>query len=133
MLVRFAARMPSPFSAIHIHHVEGAVRRVGDEESAVGHRAVPYILNIVGMCVDPRQTEETIAWTRECYHEIEPFGDRAGYLNFLGDDGQERIAAAYGPAKFRRLTELKRKFDPTNLFRVNQNITPAAHGRVSGR
>jgi len=134
-LVRFAGSMPSPLSAIHIHHAEGAVQRVGEEESAVGHRDSPYILNLLGMCADRGQSEEVTAWARACHREMEPVSNSAGYLNFLGDDGQERIAAAYGPAGFRRLRDLKRKYDPTNLFRVNQNIKPAARSsraRVSG-
>jgi FAD/FMN-containing dehydrogenase len=119
-----AQAMPAPFAAIHLHHMEGAVRRTPGGETAYAHRDAPYILNIVGLWMDAAQTEVNQQWVRSFWQAIRPFGTGAAYLNFLGDEGEDRVRAAYDQATYARLLELKRRYDPGNLFRLNQNIRP---------
>jgi FAD/FMN-containing dehydrogenase len=124
VLVEQARRMPAPFAAVHIHHVEGAVRRAPGGATAYAHRDAPFVLNIVGLWMDPAQTEASQQWVRSFWQAIRPFGTGGGYLNFLGDEGEERVRGAYGETTYARLVELKRRYDPTNLFQLNQNIRP---------
>ncbi len=124
VLVEHARRMPAPFAAIHIHHVEGAVRRAPGGATAYAHRDAPFVLNIVGLWMDPAQTEAHEQWVRAFGQAIRPLGTGAAYLNFLGNEGEDRVRAAYDEASYARLLELKWRYDPTNLFRLNQNIKP---------
>lgn len=124
-LVEQSAKMGAPWAQAHIHHVEGAVSRVSAEDTAFGHRDMPFILNIVGLWMDAEESGRHIAWVREFSQAIQMYATGSPYLNFLGDEGEGRIKAAYGEEKFARLVELKRKYDPNNLFRLNQNIKPS--------
>jgi len=130
-LVEHVAKMGAPFAQVHIHHVEGAVSRVSADATAFGHRDAPFILNVVGMWMDATETSTHIAWAREFSQAVQPFSTGAPYLNFLGDEGEARIRAAYGEARYARLVELKNAYDPNNLFRLNQNIRPSIHTRSS--
>lgn len=124
-LVDHARDIPSPMSAVHIHHLEGAVGRVGEDGTAFGHRKSPFILNLVSMWTDPAESEKNIRWTREFHAAMQPFSDGGVYVNFMGEEEPDRVRAAYGDAKYRRLMDLKDKYDPTNFFRMNQNIRPS--------
>ncbi len=123
-LVEHAGKMSAPFSQVHIHHVEGAVSRVDGDSTAFGHRDEPFILNIVGMWMDSGETERNVAWARSFAQAVHPYSTGNVYLNFLGRESEERIRAAYGERKYARLLELKKLYDPNNLFRLNQNIKP---------
>jgi FAD/FMN-containing dehydrogenase len=124
-LVAHAGKMGAPFAAVHIHHVEGAVGRVSADSTAFGRRDAPFILNIVGMWMDPAETDAQIAWTRTFSQAVQSYGTGAQYVNFLGDEGEARVRAAYGEPKYARLARVKKQYDPANLFRLNQNIRPA--------
>ena len=124
-LVEQAGRMGAPFSAVHIHHVEGAVSRVSEGATAFAHRDAPFILNIVGAWMNAAETDRHIAWAQEFSRAVQPYSTGSPYINFLGDEGEERVKAAYGAGKYARLVELKNKYDPKNLFRLNQNIRPS--------
>jgi hypothetical protein len=124
-LVEHVDKMGAPFAQVHIHHVEGAVSRVSADATAFGHRDAPFILNVVGMWMDATQTGKHIAWARGFSQAVQPSSTGAPYVNFLGDEGEARIRAAYGKEKFARLVELKNTYDPNNLFRLNQNIRPS--------
>jgi hypothetical protein len=119
---RFAA-VPSPFTAIAIEHLEGAVGRVGPSATAFGDRQAPYTLVITGEWDDPGAAERNVGWVRDTWDAVRPFAKETVYVNYLGDE-PERIRAAYGGETYDRLVALKRKYDPTNLFRGNQNIRP---------
>jgi len=123
VLVAQAAAMPSPLSALHIHHLEGAVNRVGFNATAFGHRDARFVLNLVGTWPDPNDSELNVRWVRDCYAAIGPHAS-GPYVNFMGDEAQDRVRAAYNPANYERLVALKRQYDPRNLFRLNQNIRP---------
>ncbi len=129
-LVSCAASMTSPMTAIHLHHLQGAISRVSEDEMAFSHRDAPFALNLVSMWADPAENERHIRWTRDSWAAIRPFSAGGVYVNFLGEEGEDRIRAAYGPAKYERLVALKDKYDPTNFFRLNQNIRPTTEERV---
>ena len=120
------ANMRSPFSQLHLHHMGGAVARVGEDDTAFGNRRAAYAYNVNTMWMDPSEDAMQEASNREFSSALAPFSTGGVYVNFLGNEGEARIRAAYGDAKFQRLAELKRRFDPDNLFRLNQNIPPAA-------
>jgi FAD/FMN-containing dehydrogenase len=120
------AKMVSPFSQIHFHHMGGAVARVGEDDTAFGNRRVAYAYNLNSMWMDPAEDELHEAANREMATAFGPFATGGVYVNFLGNEGDARIRAAYGDAKYERLAKLKRAFDPQNLFRLNQNILPAS-------
>jgi FAD/FMN-containing dehydrogenase len=123
-LLASAAATTSPLSAIHIHHIEGAVNRVAADATAFAHRNSRFVLNIVGTWPDPAESEANIRWVRSTHDAIASNTPVAPYINFMGDETTERVRAAYGPANYDRLVALKRKYDPRNLFRLNQNIRP---------
>jgi FAD/FMN-containing dehydrogenase len=120
---RFAAA-PSPMSAILFEHFHGAVTRVGADQTAVPHRDEGWNLLIPTVWTEPAATDANIAWTRDTFAEMRPqlTGDR--WLNYLGDDqGEDAVRAAYG-GNFERLRETKRRYDPGNVFHLNQNTQP---------
>ncbi len=124
MVERFAS-VPSPMSAILLEHFHGAVTRVGVTDTAVPHRAEGWNLLLPSVWTDPAATDENIAWTRETHRAFGPHLDEARWLNYLGDDQLgDAVRAAYGP-NYERLLELKRRYDPENVFHHNHNIDPA--------
>jgi hypothetical protein len=126
-LAEHFARATSPYTMVAAEHRGGAIGRVGPDETAVPHREFLYYLLILTGWDDPADDQINIRWTRELWAALQPFADDAVYVNALGDiadEGEARVRAAYG-ANYDRLVELKRQYDPTNLFRVNQNINPS--------
>ena len=129
IIVDHVAKAPSPYSAVAIEQFSGAVRRVGMDETAFNHRDARYNLLIVGVWPDPAAKDENVKWVRNLWDAMEPYSSGAVYVNYLGqeaDEGAERVKSAYGPEKYERLVALKDNYDPTNLFRLNQNIKPSA-------
>jgi FAD/FMN-containing dehydrogenase len=123
MAARFAL-CPSPMSAMVLEHIHGAATRVGVSDTAFPHRRDGYQLVIVSEWVDPADNARNIAWARESYDAMRPYFASGRYVNYLGDDeGDDAVEAAYGQ-NYQRLRTLKRKYDPTNLFHLNQNIRP---------
>jgi len=114
----------SPFTQIHLHHVEGAVARVPEEATAFPRRDAPFVLNVVGLWPGDLAAAPHVDFVRACWESLRPYATGAPYVNFLGDEGQDRVRAAYGQAKYERLAALKTRYDPQNLFRLNQNILP---------
>jgi FAD/FMN-containing dehydrogenase len=126
-IVDYYARVPSPTSAIAIEQMGNAVRRISDVETAFNHRNARFNLLIVGIWPDPADTDAHVRWVRGLWEAMEPSSSGGVYMNYLGqssDEGEERIAAAYGAETYSRLAALKRRYDPDNLFRLNQNIRP---------
>ncbi|HET9729478.1 MAG TPA: BBE domain-containing protein, partial [Acidimicrobiia bacterium] len=103
----------------------GAIARIPDDAMAFGNRDAAFSIHYLSMWQDPAETEKNIAFTRDLAGAMKPWSTGGSYLNFLGDEGLGRIEASFGPAKWKRLRELKKKWDPQNLFRINQNIPPA--------
>jgi FAD/FMN-containing dehydrogenase len=124
-LISQFALCPSPMSALVLEHIHGAVTRVGVGETAFPHRHEGYNLLIVSQWLNSGDNARHIAWARESYDLMRPCFAPGRYVNYLGedDDGQDAVAAAYGP-NYQRLRMVKAKYDPTNLFHLNQNIRP---------
>src|SRR3954453_3551341 len=116
--------VPSAPSEIHLQHFGGAVARVGDDETAFGNRSAQYVLNVIARSPSAEGFDGNVAWARGTTEALAPVSRNAAYVNFMGDAGDERLRASYGDAKYERLVALKRRYDPTNLFRLNQNIVP---------
>jgi FAD/FMN-containing dehydrogenase len=116
--------IPSPRSMVHFQYLSGAVSRVHEDATAFAHRSSPLVLNIISLWDDVTKNEKNIEWTRKLYSAMEPFSTGGVYVNFLGEEGEDRVRAAYGPKHYQRLAALKKKYDPTNFFRLNQNIRP---------
>jgi FAD/FMN-containing dehydrogenase len=120
---RFAT-VPSPMTAILLEHFHGAVTRVGVTETAVPHRDHGWNLLIPSVWTDPGDTDANVGWTRDTFAAMQPHFSRRRWLNYLGDDqAEDAIRAAYGP-NYQRLREVKRRYDPDNLFHLNHNIAP---------
>ncbi len=113
----------SPYSSVLIEQLGGAVSRVRKDETAFNHRGSPYDLVIMPMWSDPAESEKHIRWADELWRAMQPFSSGGVYVNYLGNEGEERVKAAYG-TNYERLVSLKNKYDPMNLFRFNQNIRP---------
>jgi hypothetical protein len=125
MIARFKT-VPSPISLIALEHLGGAVSRVGNDETAFNERSAPYSFIITSEWTDPADSGKNIRWTRDFWEAMRPFESEAAYVNYLGAEEQDRVRAAYGTEKYERLVALKNRYDPTNLFRLNQNIAPTA-------
>lgn len=118
----------SPSSEIHIQHFGGAIARVGEEETAYGERQAPFVLNAIAVSHEPGSLDPHTDWAQRFYAAIEPSLTGGAYINFLSAEGAERVQAAYGAEKFGRLQALKDRYDPNNLFHLNQNVPPSKAG-----
>jgi FAD/FMN-containing dehydrogenase len=124
-LIAAFADCPSPMGAIVFEHFHGAVTRVGVSDTAVPHREESYNILIPSEWVDPADTQKNIAWTRETFATLEPYLAGRRWLNYLDDDdARDAVRAAYGP-NYDRLSQVKRQYDPDNVFHLNHNIEPA--------
>ncbi|MCZ6895486.1 MAG: FAD-binding oxidoreductase [Gammaproteobacteria bacterium] len=127
VILDYVSRTPTPESVFMIEQVGNGVRRVGKNDTAFNHRDARYSSLIMGMSSNPANNEQIVAWTRDFFDAMAPFSEDSVYVNYLGpqdDEGDDRVMAAYGPEKYKRLVALKNKYDPTNMFRLNQNIKP---------
>jgi hypothetical protein len=125
-MIECFARCPTPMAQLLLEHFHGAVTRVGVGDTAFPHRQIGYNFLVLGEWMEPKDTDRCMAWARQTYAEMEPFVSSGRYVNYLGDDETgDPVAAAYGP-NYRRLQELKKKYDPGNVFHMNQNIRPLA-------
>jgi len=121
-LVDFLAADPAHSSTVAIEHLGGAVNRVGERDTAFSHRRAPYSFLVPNRWKDPAESEKNIKLARQLWKVMEPFLEEGVYVNYLSEDeGDDRVKAAYGP-NYERLVALKKKYDPTNFFRLNQNI-----------
>jgi len=126
VLLDHAAKISSPHSSILVFQLGGALVRFGETDTPAGNRNAAYVLNVAASWEDPTQTDEQIAWSRGCWSDMQQFSTGGVNVNFLtGEEGNERVFAAYGAANYQRLVELKNKYDPQNMFRLNQNIPPS--------
>jgi len=123
-LVAIATQPVSPLTQIIVVPGGGAVARVDDDAMALGSRKAAFNLHFLGMWEDPADSQGNIDYIRDLAGSLKPWSTGAAYLNFLGDEGMSRIEASFGPEKFARLQALKSQWDPTNVFRHNQNIPP---------
>jgi FAD/FMN-containing dehydrogenase len=123
-VVEHVARAAQPGPLLEIFQFDGAVNRVGPQETAFSHRNGRFDFTAIAKWTDPAESDRQIAWVREFHHDMEPFMTGGVYVNYLGNEGEDRVRAAYG-SNYERLVALKHQYDPTNFFRLNQNVTPA--------
>jgi FAD/FMN-containing dehydrogenase len=121
--IHFGNTLPSMHSTMHLYPINGAASRVGKNETAWNYRDATWTQVMVGVDPDPANNDKTISWTKSYYDALHPYSAGGAYVNFLMDEGEERVKATYGD-NYERLVAIKNKYDPNNLFRVNQNIRP---------
>lgn len=123
--VEHARRVTSPLTAVLLVPMGGTIARIGEEEMLLGLRDLAYNYHILSQWPGPDGSAEHIEWTHQMDAALAPWTNERVYLNFIGDEGEERVKSGYGPEKYRRLVELKDRYDPENLFRLNQNVKPS--------
>jgi FAD/FMN-containing dehydrogenase len=123
-LLAIPPTIPSPATGVGLQGLRGAAARVPVDATAFPHRAEQYDLLILTQWSDPGRSDEHVGWTRSAFDALRPHLEDAVYVNNLGAEGAERVRSAYGP-NHARLAALKRTYDPTNVFRLNQNVPPA--------
>jgi FAD/FMN-containing dehydrogenase len=121
-ILEYVGRLPTPHCEIFVAQLGGAASRIAADATAYPHRDAAFVLNVHTRWEDAAQDEECVAWAREFADATTPLATGGVYVNFISE-GEERVQAAYG-ANYDRLVELKNKYDPTNLFSLNQNIKP---------
>ena len=123
--VKWAHQMPTAASTMHLYPVNGAAHRVGANETAWSYRDAVWSQVIVGVDPDPANREKITNWARGYYDALHPYGAGGAYVNFMMEEGEDRVRASYRD-NYDRLSKVKAKYDPENFFRVNQNIKPAS-------
>jgi FAD/FMN-containing dehydrogenase len=123
-IVGYHRDISSPKSEIHVQHMGGAVARVPAGATAFGDRSAPFLLNIIASTFTADGYDDAVQWAKDFHGAMDPALTGGTYVNFLSDEGDDRVHAAYGADTYERLVALKRTYDPTNLFRLNQNVRP---------
>lgn len=121
---KYAEQLPTPFSTMHLYPMNRAVHRIGSDETAFSFRDATFAEVIVGVDPDPANNPRMIQWARDYWLAMHPFSAGGAYINMMMDEGADQVKAAYR-GNYERLAQIKAKYDPANLFRVNQNIKPA--------
>jgi hypothetical protein len=121
--VEFARQLPTPQSTMHLYPVDGAASRVGARDTPWAFRDAKWAEVIVGVDPDPRSARRLREWVVGYWEALHPYSMGGAYVNFMMDEGQERVQATYG-GNYARLAALKRRFDPKNVLHVNQNVRP---------
>ena len=121
--VAHGSKLPSMFSAMHMYPIDGAVHRVASGDTAFSYRQTKWAEVIVGVDPDPANKDKITKWARDYWDAVHPFSAPGGYVNFMMEEGSTRVEATYG-GNYAQLQAIKAKYDPDNLFRVNQNIPP---------
>jgi FAD/FMN-containing dehydrogenase len=121
--VAHGPKAPTASSTMHLYPIDGACHRVAADATAFGHRDANFSMVLLAGWDDPADDEANIGWVRDYSDAVAPHSQEGGYVNFMDDDDDDRVKANYG-ANYERLVEVKRKYDPDNLFHVNQNIRP---------
>jgi FAD/FMN-containing dehydrogenase len=124
-IISHTGELPAPMGQVHIHQMGGSVSRVPAGGTAFGNRAAGFLMNYIGLWLDPAEDDANTAWVRAASDAMEPYGTGARYVNFLADEGEAGVRSAYERETFTRLQNLKSRYDPTNFFHLNQNIKPA--------
>jgi FAD/FMN-containing dehydrogenase len=119
-----AGQMPPGLSQVHIYPINGAAHRVGKGDTAFSYRDANFALVIVGIDPNPANVGTITTWCKEYFDALHPYSAGGAYVNFMMDEGQDRVKAAFRE-NYDRLASVKKRFDPTNFFRVNQNIRPS--------
>jgi hypothetical protein len=122
-MVDYASKLPSPQCEIFIGHIAGAANRVSSSAMAYAHRDAKFVLNVHGRWDSAALDGTGIEWARAFFKASSPYASAGAYVNFMTEDETDRVSTAYGPS-YDRLVRLKKRFDPENVFHLNQNIKP---------
>jgi len=125
--LEYGAQMPTLLSTMHLYPINGAAHRTGPGETPWSYRDAVWSQVIVGVDADPTKVDAFTTWAKAYHNALHPFSAGGGYVNFMMEEGEDRVRASYG-GNYDRLAEAKAKYDPENFFRVNQNIRPATQG-----
>jgi hypothetical protein len=120
---KYGAQLPTMHSTMHIYPINGAAQRVGKNDTAFSFRDASFAEVIVGVDPDPANNERMTSWARDYWTALHPHSAGGGYVNMIMDEGETTVKAAYRD-NYARLAQIKAKYDPTNLFHMNQNIKP---------
>lgn len=123
--IEYGSKLPSMFSTMHLYPIDGTTSRVKNSETAWSYRDSKWAEVIVGVDPDPANAEKITKWTKEYWEAVHPFSAGGAYVNFMMDEGEDRVKASY-KGNYPRLASIKKKYDPNNFFKVNQNIKPAS-------
>lgn len=121
--LKHGLNLPTPLSTMHLYPINGAVHDVGEGETAWSYRDATWSMVIAAIAEDPADNEKITVWAKKYWEALQPYSAGASYINFMMEEGQGRIRATYRD-NYDRLARIKAKYDPSNLFRVNQNIEP---------
>lgn len=121
--LKFGSEIPTPLSQMHLYPISGAASRVGAKETPWAYRDAKYAGVIVGVDPDPANRNKITDWCKDYWDALHPYSSGGAYSNFMMDEGQERVKACY-KHNYKRLSQIKKQYDPKNLFRINQNIKP---------
>lgn len=122
-MIEFAGKLPSPQCEVFVGHIAGAPNRVSPDAMAYGHRDAKFVMNVHGRWDQPSQDQTVIEWARGVFNATASYASSGAYVNFMTEEEGGRVAAAYG-ANYNRLVQIKRQYDPENIFHLNQNIRP---------
>lgn len=121
--MHYGANLPSELCTMHLYPINGAVQRVGKTDTAFSYRDVTFASVIVGVDSDPANAEHVSRWAKEYWSALHPYSAGGAYVNMMMEEGHERVEASYRD-NYPRLVAIKNRYDPDNLFHVNQNIKP---------
>jgi hypothetical protein len=121
--VEYSSRLPSLLSTMHMYPIDGAAQRISSAETAFNHRDANWSMVIAGIDPDPANARQITDWAKEYWAVLHPYGAGGAYVNFMMEEGADRVRATYG-SNYERLADVKTRYDPHNHFRVNQNIKP---------
>jgi len=131
-LVAHGAGRPGPMTQLLLEPLGGAIARVGEDDTALGRRQVPWCYHALALWMEPDEATEQaqVAWARELAADLSPHTVPGVYLNYTSDEGDERVRSSFGEERYARLVAVKDRYDPGNLFRLNQNVRPSAGAGV---
>jgi FAD/FMN-containing dehydrogenase len=127
--VEHGSQLPTMFCTMHLYPINGAAHRVSPTDTPWSYRDAEWTEVIVGVDPDPANKDMVTKWARDYFDALHPYGAGGAYVNFMMDEGEDRIRATYGD-NYPRLAAVKAKYDPDNFFRVNQNIKPAVAAKA---
>jgi hypothetical protein len=122
-MVAWAQKKPGAMAMAHLNHFGGAMSRITNDATPFSHRDALFAFSSDALWDKPEETEAHVNWAQGYWQALRSYSPRGSYINFLTDEGQDRVRESY-QGNYDRLVRIKRKYDPTNLFRLNQNIKP---------